>query len=245
MTRAVLVRRGDRYGRLTLIKEVDRIKGRRAFRCKCDCGNRITIQLIKLRATHGTKSCGCLQKEAACINLKLASASRTKHGLAHTRLYRIWYRMLERCENTKHHAYSKYGKRGITVCDEWHDIDAFIEWALAHGYRDHLTIDRRNNDKGYHPKNCRWVTRKRQNRNKRDTYRVNFRGKERALADVYDILAKENYVPSGLKYLAVLKRHIRGWPLKRCMLSPPGTTLASWGGVRYRRRLRAGSSEAD
>jgi hypothetical protein len=60
-----------------------------------------------------------------------------------------------------------YGGRGITICNEWQSFSAFRGWAMSNGYADHLTIDRRDNDGNYCPENCRWVTMKVQQNNKR------------------------------------------------------------------------------
>ena len=85
-----------------------------------------------------------------------------------TRLYIIWSGMKQRCYNEKHHQYKNYGGRGIAVCDEWrNNFYAFSEWALSHGYHDPLetdkrgdvlSIDRIDNDKGYSPSNCQWIS---------------------------------------------------------------------------------------
>lgn len=76
-----------------------------------------------------------------------------------SRLYNIWRCMRMRCYKPSHEAYPRYGGRGITVCYEWNrSFVSFRAWALEHGYADDLTIDRENNDKGYYPENCRWVT---------------------------------------------------------------------------------------
>lgn len=75
------------------------------------------------------------------------------------RIYNIWSCMKQRCNNPNHTAAFWYHDRGITVCDEWiHDFQAFYDWAMANGYRDDLTIDRKDPDGNYEPSNCRWVT---------------------------------------------------------------------------------------
>ena len=71
-------------------------------------------------------------------------------------------------EKKKHH----YQDRGITICDEWLVFENFRDWALSHGYSDDLEIDRRDNDKGYCPENCRWVSRRGNVNNRRNTIRL-------------------------------------------------------------------------
>ena len=84
-----------------------------------------------------------------------------------SRLYRIWALMKSRCNNIKSSDYKDYGGRGINVCDEWLEFVPFMNWALANGYADDLTLDRKNNDGNYDPGNCQWITRLKQNDNKR------------------------------------------------------------------------------
>ena len=88
------------------------------------------------------------------------------HGQYKTRLYAIWRNMRERCNNP-HKQFAAWHGRGIKVCTEWDDFAVFREWALSHGYSEGLSIDRIDNDKGYTPSNCRWVTMKEQNANRR------------------------------------------------------------------------------
>lgn len=88
-----------------------------------------------------------------------------KHNMCNTRLYSIWENMKARCNNPNHISYSYCGDRGIKVCSEWYNFVPFMQWALANGYSEKLTLDRKDNDKGYCPDNCRWVTTKEQANN--------------------------------------------------------------------------------
>ena len=83
-------------------------------------------------------------------------------------LYYIWKDMKSRCLNPKDKSYKYYGSRGIKVCEEWkNNMANFIEWALENGWKKGLTIDRKNNDGNYEPKNCSFVTRLQQMNNTR------------------------------------------------------------------------------
>lgn len=84
--------------------------------------------------------------------------------------------MLARCTDQGCKDYHNYGGRGITVCDEWADeLDgraAFAEWAVTHGWAPGLTIDRKENDKGYTPDNCRFIGRVAQGLNRRTSHSI-------------------------------------------------------------------------
>ena len=80
------------------------------------------------------------------------------HGGSKTKLYYVYVSMINRCYLPKVPHYDRYGGRGITVCEEWRlKFSNFKEWALNNGYKECLSIDRINNDKGYSPDNCRWT----------------------------------------------------------------------------------------
>jgi len=90
----------------------------------------------------------------------------TKHGMSRTRLYACWTNMKSRCDNPNSQFYERYGGRGITYCKEWKKFEPFMEWALANGYSDSLTLDRIDNDGNYSPDNCKWSTQQEQAINK-------------------------------------------------------------------------------
>lgn len=84
-----------------------------------------------------------------------------KHGLSTTKIYQIFWGMLNRCTKEDNNAYEYYGGKGIKVYEEWDNFDKFLnfyDWAMANGYEEGLQLDRIDNNKDYHPNNCRWVT---------------------------------------------------------------------------------------
>lgn len=93
-----------------------------------------------------------------------------KHDESHSKMYNKWASMKNRCTNPNNQAYHNYGARGITVCPEWRDsYQVFSEWCLANGYVDGggFTLDRKDNDAGYSPDNCRFVSKSVQLQNTR------------------------------------------------------------------------------
>lgn len=179
---------GKRYGQLTVLREVPttpsikKAQGQQ-FECRCDCGNTIIIGRYRLL---NRKSCGCLSK----------SGTRKTHGLANTRLYRVWTGMKTRCYNSKFPSYKDYGGKGIDICDEWrNDFMSFYNWAYTNGYDDKAeygmcTIDRIDNGKGYSPDNCRWVSNRTQANNKTNNRLISYKGERynmTQLANKYDI----------------------------------------------------------
>ena len=151
---------GRKYNRLKILS-LDRVeKSSRYWVCLCDCGNVKTIREDKI-VSAATKSCGCLQKE-----------NRIKHGgqprgtQPHPMYYR-WKNMHRRYRDEKQKDFKNYGGRGISVCKEWENFTNFAKWGLENGFSPELQIDRIDNDKGYSPENCRFVTSLVNNNNRR------------------------------------------------------------------------------
>lgn len=162
---------GQRFGRLTVISKKEYRDSRRPrikWHCVCDCGKEVDILGANLTSGH-TQSCGCLNSE---LTTERNSEIFVKHAGADTRLYNVWRGMKKRCNNPHSKDYARYGGRGIKVCQEWeHDFGAFQRWSKENGYDEkapfgQCTIDRIDNDKGYSPANCRWVTNEENQKNK-------------------------------------------------------------------------------
>ena len=145
---------GQRFGRLIAVEPTEERISHRCvvWRCLCDCGRECFVSSLNLRQGH-TKSCGCFALDV-----------RTSHGRAATGEYKSWHGMIDRCENSKHPKFARYGGRGIFACKRWHVFENFFK---DMGPRPKGTsIDRINNDGNYEPGNCKWSTPTEQNNNR-------------------------------------------------------------------------------
>lgn len=176
---------GQKFGRLTVMSLGDKHTSpsgqtHTVWNCVCECGNTIAVMANSLQ-TGNTMSCGCLLLDKT-----------TKHGLSRDsgkhRISVIHAHMISRCKNSNDNAYKYYGGRGITVCKEWEDLKTFADWAFNNGYDDYLTIDRIDVNGNYEPSNCRWITMREQQNNKRSSVRLSYKGKTHTISEWAQIL---------------------------------------------------------
>lgn len=174
-----------------------RLRSKAWWLCQCDCGRQAVVRGDSL-SSGNTRSCGCLRLRSRV------------GGKSFPRLHKTWANIKKRCTNPNGAHWKYYGGRGIRVCDEWaNNFGAFRDWALANGYRDDLTIDRKDNDGDYEPGNCRWATREEQNNNRRNTRLLNHQGRSLTIKQ----WARELGVPPSR-----LHGRLRiGWPINRVL----------------------------
>lgn len=201
---------GMRFGRLTVMVDSDPIvnpsgQKSRTLKCLCDCGNTVTVRYSGL-ISGTTRSCGCLKRENSGKHL-------LKHGLAKLPEYKIWKDMRKRCNNENQSHYHRYGGRGISVCKEWDDFEVFMK---DMGTRpEGTTIDRIDNDGGYSPDNCRWVSLKENSRNKEKTRFLTFNGETRCISEWSERL--------GIRRKLIHERIDQyGWSVERALTEPAG-----------------------
>ena len=109
--------------------------------------------------------------------------------------------MKARCCRKSSHDYKNYGGIGIGVCEEWMGFIPFMEWALANGYSDSLTIDRIDSNKSYEPNNCRWATNLEQQNNKRTNVTLTYKGKTKNMSQWAKIVDIPYEIIKGRKFI--------------------------------------------
>lgn len=196
---------GKRFGRLLVQGYSHTNKHKNAiWECLCDCGGKKFLRSAVLINGH-TQSCGCIQKD---ILLK----RNLIHGFSGTRIYETWLDMKRRCFDAKRNQFKDWGGRGITVCPEWMTFSPFAKWAMGNGYRDDLTIERKDNDGNYCPENCEFIPKEEQSKNRRNLHLVEYKGKVKMISDwARDFGIKQNTITDRLK---------RGWAIERALQTP-------------------------
>jgi hypothetical protein len=118
--------------------------------------------------------------------------------------------MRGRCKREKN-----YAGRGIRVCQRWQTFEHFFEDMGPRPTPKH-TIERKDNDGDYTPKNCIWVLRKVQANNKRTNRWV--------VVDGQRLTLKQAVEGTGINYFTVLNRIRSGWSVQRALSTPPRPT---------------------
>lgn len=158
---------GKTFGRLTVSCRVGTHKNKIYWRCECLCGN--TKDVSGSNLTLGKiQSCGCIKSEI----LSTRNKEKSTHNLTGTPLYRLWDGIKKRASKHRNTSkpYPHYRDRGIFMCDDWDSsFLSFYNWALLNGYKRGLQIDRIDNEGGYSPDNCRFVTSFQNSMNRRTT----------------------------------------------------------------------------
>ena len=133
----------------------------------------------------------------------------------HERLHNIWMSMKQRCYDKNNSKYKNYGAKGINIYEEWkNDFHSFEKWALENGYEKHLTIERRNIDKGYCPENCTWITLEAQAKNRSNNHKITYNGKTMILQDWANEV--------GIAASTIRKRLKSGWTVEDALYTPIG-----------------------
>lgn len=171
-------------------------KDRYRAECVCECGNTSTPPVRYLLRINPIRSCGCERN----------------HGLSGHPLYYTWQHMRFRCDNPNDANFNNYGARGIKVCDEWNEsFRSFYNWAKDR-WRRGLELDRQNNDLGYSPDNCRFVTRTQNVNNRRNTRCATYKGEKRLLLELCD--------EHSMSVSTVSHRIRSGWSIESALLMP-------------------------
>lgn len=193
---------GQRFGLLKVIGRAPNAGGYAMWNCRCDCGVEIIAGGNKLRQGRKNKCASSAHKAQRPVPLTTMYKSE----------YQSWINMRERCNNPKHGKYYLYGGRGITVCERWQT--SFRDFMLDMGRKSDpkFTIERKDVNGNYEPKNCKWISRAEQGRNMRHSVFVTYKGRKMLLMDLTAEL--------GLSRNIVYQRLKMGWPLDLALFAP-------------------------
>lgn len=191
------------FGRLKVIERFGYDKNKRiTWLCECQCEQKnLVVVLGKDLVAGNRKSCGCLNK------------TRIRHGESKTKLYEIWKSMKKRIRNKNCDFYKDYGGRGIEICDEWFVYENFRNWAFENGYKEGLSIERKDVNGDYCPENCCWITKEEQADNKRNTIWIDYNGEKLTLKQWSEKL--------GISKVVLKNRiFVMGWDIERALFTP-------------------------
>ncbi len=202
---------GNTYCKWTVLRFNTHIGRHPTWFVECECGHRSIARQTDLMRGNSTQCRSC---------------ARYKHGYAFRGVadptYVTWADARQRCNAPTHKNYPDYGGRGIKMCQGW---DSFENFLADMGERPAgLTIDRIGNDGHYScghcqeclkngwAANCRWATRRDQQRNRRDNRYVEYHGERMLLVE-----AAERF---GINYSTIRYRLARGWSVEDALDTP-------------------------
>ena len=178
------------------------------------CGNSFYVQKCRLKrvGVRAPKFCSdaCKHKGRA-----------VKHGHSRrgrkTPTYYAWKGMHARVrENADARHKRLYFDSGITVCSEWFSYEVFLH-DMGEKVKG-LTLERRDNTKGYSKDNCYWATQKQQNRNTRQNRMITFGERTQCLG----AWAEEK----GWDESLIRRRLNAGWTAQAALTVPPQSSGA-------------------
>lgn len=163
---------GKQFGLWVVIQ----YEGKQRWLCRCSCGIEKSVDGHSLRRGASTRCTKCQDRS-------VQKAAAIKHGGHNTRLYNLWRGMIKRCEYERDIAYSRYGGRGIKVCERWRESFAAFREDMGEP-PPKTTMDRIDVNGDYEPSNCRWATAKEQGRNRRTNRRLMFNGELLPMSEI-------------------------------------------------------------
>lgn len=212
-----MVEINTKFGSLTYLKRLEYSKSCHTFRCLvvCDCSIEFELYENNLKSGKSTRCKDCSHK---VVGEKKTKHGHHKNGKA-SPIYKAWQHFKGRCYVETDSSYSEYGGRGISVCEEWlhpeSGSSSFIKWSIDNGWEPGLEINRVDNNGNYCPENCEWTTKKRNGRNRRVTFFVDYKGSRYSLGEAVDL-----YSPEGIKPNMVWNRIDDGWDVHRALTTP-------------------------
>lgn len=179
--------------------------------CDCDCGTKghKVLESSFKRRTAPTQSCGCYQRE--CVSKR--SRKHGERGWKDRKItpeYETWCHMRRRCLSKDSADYKRYGGRGIKICEEWNVYETFLKDMGRRPTKSH-SIDRIDNDGDYTPKNCKWSTKKEQNRNRRSNRKLTIDGVTKLIVEWAEA--------SGVRPINITNRLKLGWTPKEAVFT--------------------------
>ena len=196
---------GQRFSHLKVLGRSGNSGKFAAWLCQCDCGTERVFGGDQLRKGKA-RICG--------INGHTWLAAHPNPPGITTEFkseHQSWTNMRARCADPKHKKYPAYGGRGITVCERWADFKNFM-LDMGRKPEPKFTIEREDVNGNYEPKNCKWISRKDQGRNKRNSVFVTYEGRRILLLDLVEEL--------GLSRNIVYQRLKLGWTLAQAIALP-------------------------